>query len=47
MLEQDTHVQSVERMLQEMEKRGFEEARHCLAEWKGSAMEEAEDEEMI
>lgn len=32
MLECNTHVQRVERMLREMEARGFEEARHCLAE---------------
>ena len=32
MLERNTHVQRVERMLREMEARGFEEARHCLAE---------------
>jgi hypothetical protein len=44
MLEQDTHVQSVERMLQEMEKRGFEEARHCLAEWRQSVEEESEND---
>jgi hypothetical protein len=34
-------------MLQEMEKRGFEEARHCLAEWKQSAEDESENDEII
>ena len=46
MLERDTHVQSVERMLKAMESRGFEEARHCLAEWRDGVMEDAEDDEM-
>ena len=47
MLERKTLVDSVVRMLQEMANRGFEEARHCLAEWNERATEEAEDDEMI
>lgn len=44
MLERDTRVNSVMRMLEEMANRGFEEARHCLAEWR--ATEELENEEI-
>jgi hypothetical protein len=47
MLERKTLVDSVVRMLQEMEKQGFEEARHCLAEWKQSAEDESENDEII
>jgi hypothetical protein len=47
MLERNIHVNSVTGMLNEMARRGFEKARHCLAEWEERAMEEAEDDEMI